>query len=57
MEIDSRPGQPDEEPRCSWCNAGLRKDEVESKRQPVCERCVRMLLDAGLSDEEIFGNA
>jgi hypothetical protein len=42
------------EPACTWCGMALRP-EVYERRRGVCERCARLLLAAGLSDEEIFG--
>lgn len=56
MEDDSRPGQSEEGPRCSWCGALLRGDEADNNGQPVCRRCVRLLMEAGVTDEEIFGD-
>jgi hypothetical protein len=55
MEDDSRPGEAEEGQRCSWCGVKLREDEVREGVRQVCRRCVRRLMDAGLSDEEIFG--
>ena len=40
---------------CVWCGGGVPSSEVRRGRQPVCSKCVRLLLDASLSDEEIFG--
>lgn len=56
MKDDSRPGKSGEAPLCSWCGAQLRNDEADNTRQPLCRRCVRLLMSAGLSDEEIFGD-
>ena len=41
---------------CVWCGGGVPSSEVRRGRQPVCSKCVRLLLDANLSDKEIFGN-
>ena len=46
---------PDEILVCVWCGGGVPTSEVRRGRQPVCSKCVRLLLDANLSDEEIFG--
>ena len=40
---------------CVWCGSGVLSSEVRRGKQPVCSKCVRLLLDANLSDEEIFG--
>ena len=42
---------------CVWCGGGILSSEVRQGKQPVCSKCVRLLLDANLSDEEIFGEA
>ena len=46
---------PDEILVCVWCGSGVLSTEVRRGKQPVCSKCVRLLLDANLSDEEIFG--
>ena len=48
-------GGPDGMLVCVWCGGGVPSSEVRRGRQPVCSKCVRLLLDANLSDEEIFG--
>ncbi|PYS80181.1 MAG: hypothetical protein DMF66_00230 [Acidobacteria bacterium] len=55
MEEDSRPGTAEEGPRCMWCGMLLRDEEARRARRPVCDKCVRLLMSAGVSDEEIFG--
>jgi hypothetical protein len=52
MSDDLRSGPPDSEVLCSWCGKRLPSDGPEAAS--VCERCVRLLKGAGLSDEEIF---
>jgi hypothetical protein len=54
MQEDSSPGQSGAGLRCSWCGAQFRNDETDNNGQPVCRRCVRLLMDAGLADEAIF---
>jgi hypothetical protein len=51
-ETDSRKGG--SEPACFWCGKPLPPHEGDPERERVCERCVRLLRDAGLPDEEIF---
>jgi hypothetical protein len=41
---------------CRWCDKALTRDEAQDTAG-VCERCLQMLLDAGITDEEIFGGA
>ena len=40
-------------PTCAWCGRRLAPHECE-RRGSVCDRCARLLRDAGLPDEEIF---
>jgi hypothetical protein len=37
---------------CQWCGMALTQGE-----KCVCQRCLRMLRDAGIPEEEIFGSA
>ena len=53
MRDDAKSGRPDDLQVCSWC--GRRPAPVTEERSPVCGRCVRLLMDAGLTHEEIFG--
>ena len=55
MDEDSRPGTAEEGQRCLWCSALLSDDEARRARRPVCDKCVRLLMGAEVSDEEIFG--
>jgi hypothetical protein len=55
MDEDSSPGTAREGRRCLWCNALLSDDEARHARRPVCDKCVRLLMGAEVSDEEIFG--
>jgi hypothetical protein len=56
MPKDSRSDGPEEVLVCVWCGAGVLPYEVQQGKHPVCAKCVRLLLDAGLSDEEIYGS-
>jgi hypothetical protein len=38
---------------CSWCGTPFGQEWPQSR--PVCQRCLRLLTDAGIKDEEIFG--
>ena len=38
---------------CYWCGTTF-QPEVRQRR-PVCPRCYRLLVGAGVKDEEIFG--
>jgi protein-arginine kinase activator protein McsA len=38
---------------CYWCGTTF-QPEVR-RRRPVCPRCYRLLVGAGVTDEEIFG--
>ena len=40
---------------CYWCGTTF-QPEVRQRR-PVCPRCYRLLVGAGVTDEEIFGEA
>lgn len=40
-------------PVCSWCGYSLAPHERE-RRGRVCDRCVRLLTEAGVPDEEIY---
>jgi hypothetical protein len=40
------------EAACYWCGNALTQGEGR-----VCQRCMRMLRDAGIPEEEIFGSA
>ena len=42
-------------PVCSWCGRPLAPHECE-RRGHVCDRCARLLREASLSDEEIYGD-
>jgi hypothetical protein len=55
MAEDSGSDRPDVILVCVWCGRGVPTPEVRRGKQPVCSKCVRLLLDANLSDEEIFG--
>jgi hypothetical protein len=55
MDDDSVPGAVEECVRCSWCGDPLRGYETGNTERPVCQKCVRLLTDAGLTDDEIFG--
>lgn len=46
--------EPEEGPVCSWCGRRLIYREAERGSAPVCGKCLVLLRDAGLSDEEIF---
>jgi hypothetical protein len=37
---------------CQWCGRALTQGD-----RRVCQRCLRMLRDAGIPEEEIFGSA
>ncbi len=54
MGEDKSPGGAGEGRRCLWCNAPLSDGEARRARRPVCDRCVRLLMGAEVSDEEIF---
>jgi hypothetical protein len=41
---------------CRWCDKTLTQAEVRVSGH-VCKRCVRMLLDAGVTEEEILDSA
>jgi hypothetical protein len=41
---------------CEWCKKTLTHEEARVGRR-VCQKCVRMLQDAGISEEEIFDSA
>ena len=41
---------------CRWCDRALTPYEARVSGR-VCQRCVRMLRDAGITEEEIFGSA
>jgi hypothetical protein len=55
MIDDSGPGKTEEGLRCTWCGAPLQGQEMGNAKRPVCLKCVRLLTDAGLTDDEIFG--
>jgi hypothetical protein len=55
MDEDNGHGTAEEWRRCVWCNALLSDDEARRARRPVCDKCVRLLMGAEVSDEEIFG--
>ncbi len=38
---------------CAWC--GIPLGSANLVRQSVCVRCYKLLMNANLSDEEIFG--
>ncbi|MDQ3817983.1 MAG: hypothetical protein M3362_09850 [Acidobacteriota bacterium] len=40
-------------PICIWCEEPIPSEEIESGRR-VCDRCVRLLTKAGLTNGEIF---
>jgi hypothetical protein len=40
---------------CYWCGTAF-QPEVR-RRRPVCPRCYRLLIGAGIKDEEIFGES
>ena len=54
MDEGSSPAA-EERRRCLWCNASLSDDEARHARRPVCDKCVRLLMGAEVTDEEIFG--
>lgn len=40
---------------CSWC--GIPLGSANHVRQSVCVRCYKLLINANLSDDEIFGSS
>jgi hypothetical protein len=42
------------EPTCRWCGHLLTPEDAATHRH-VCPNCARLLTDAGLPDEEIYG--
>jgi hypothetical protein len=55
MNDDKGPGKTEEGLCCTWCGNPLRGQVTGKAQKPVCPKCVRLLTDAGLTDEEIFG--
>jgi hypothetical protein len=53
MSDESPPADFEGEKICSWCGARFRQEWPQGR--PVCPRCHRLLADAGIRDEEIFG--
>ena len=39
---------------CSWCGKRFPPQGTEQPGQTICEKCVRLLRLAGVSDDEIF---
>ena len=40
---------------CSWCGRSFSPESTGQAGAVVCSRCVRRLKDAGISDQEIYG--
>ena len=55
MEVDADSDALRSAPVCSWCGHSLTSHECERPGR-VCDRCARLLRDAGLSDDEIYGD-
>lgn len=53
MENAVRATRQVENTNCSWCGAKILAAEAE--QLPVCDKCLRLLKGAGVSEEEIFG--